>query len=195
MAITLVIGGVSSGKSSYAEELASKRAGHSVLYVATSQAGDEEMREKIARHQARRPSQWKTCEVPLDLIAALDTYSTEQLVLIETVSGWIANLLFGYTDEEWRTRHVQEEVMNRVDNLLACLEQQHQRQFILVSDEAGLGGVIPNRLGRVFQQCVGLANQRIAARADEVIAVMAGLPLILKKGYGGKPDEETNQGN
>ncbi|MBO8162898.1 MAG: bifunctional adenosylcobinamide kinase/adenosylcobinamide-phosphate guanylyltransferase [Brevibacillus sp.] len=180
MSIVLVLGGIRSGKSAYAEELARRRGGDSVLYVATGRSTDREMEQRIAQHKLRRPNQWKTCEEPVALPAAISVYPKCQVVLVDTLSGWLANLLLAYPDGEWHSADVQQELMEQVDFLLGYACQQDDQCWILVSDEVGLGGVAATPLGRAFQDVVGQANQTVAEAADEVFLVAAGLPLQLK---------------
>lgn len=182
MSIVLVMGGVRSGKSVYAEALARERGRDSVLYVATGRAVDEEMAQRIEQHQKRRPASWESCEESMVLPAALKVYSKCKVVLLDSYSGWIANLLLSYPEQQWRAPHVQQEIMQQVRDLLGYCQEQSEQCWILISDEVGWGGVAPTPLGRAFQDTVGLANQAAAEMADEAYLIVAGQPILLKEG-------------
>ncbi|WP_019119539.1 bifunctional adenosylcobinamide kinase/adenosylcobinamide-phosphate guanylyltransferase [Brevibacillus massiliensis] len=179
MSILFVTGGIRSGKSAFAEQLAARSGGDSVLYVATGQAWDEEMAERIKNHQVRRPASWQTREEPLALSDIATSWIDVHTVLLETLSGWVANLLFTYPEEKWGSRQAAGEIRQRVEKFLKQCESSGHT-WVIVSDEAGLGGVAATPLGRAFQDAVGDANQQAAALAEEVYFVAAGLPLLLK---------------
>ncbi|WP_164553339.1 bifunctional adenosylcobinamide kinase/adenosylcobinamide-phosphate guanylyltransferase [Brevibacillus marinus] len=182
MSIVLVMGGVRSGKSAYAEQLAQQRGRDSVLYVATGLAVDREMELRIKQHQRRRPRQWQTCEEATALPAVFAAYPGSRVVLVDSFSGWIANLLLAHPEQEGSEPQVQQMIRERVAELLAYCRQQPEQCWILISDEVGWGGVAPTPLGRLFQDALGLANQAAAAAADEAYFVVAGQPLSLKGG-------------
>jgi len=163
--VTLVLGGARSGKSRYAEGL-SATYGHKT-YIATAQPLDDEMRQRIADHQARRGEGWVTVEAPRDLAGALDAV-TAGFVLVDCVTLWLSNLLLQDRD-----------LAAEVETLCRVLERIPAR-VVLVSNEVGLGIVPENALARRFRDAQGLANQRLAEMADEVVFVAAGLPLTLK---------------
>ena len=165
--ITLVLGGARSGKSAYAEGLAI--AGGAARYLATAQAFDAEMADRIALHRSRRGEGWTTFEEPLDLIGALKRITAPGApVLIDCLTLWTSNLLFAERDIEAEG-----------DALSACLPQL-AGPTIFVSNEVGLGIVPDNALARRFRDAAGRLNQKIAAAADRVVFVAAGLPLVLK---------------
>ncbi len=161
--ITLVLGGARSGKSAYAEGLIGAHAG--VVYVATGQAFDDEMRDRIEAHRARRPTDWRTIEAPIDLAAALEAASP---ILVDCLTLWLTNLLLARADV---SAHV-----GAVERTLA----RRTHPTILVSSETGLGIVPVDALSRRFRDEAGLLNQRIASLADDVVLIVAGLPLIVK---------------
>ncbi len=165
--ITLVLGGAGSGKSRFAETLASPFATRG--YIATAQALDEEMRARIARHRLDRGERWTTREAPLNLVAAVDG-AAEAVILIDCLTLWISNLM-----------HAGRDVGSEVDLLCAAL-QRRAEPTVVVSNEVGQGIVPDNALARRFRDAQGLANQRLAEIADSVVMVMAGLPLVLKGG-------------
>ena len=167
-AVTLVLGGARSGKSAHAEALIAKLGGTPV-YVATAEAGDAEMAERIAAHRARRGEGWTTVEAPIALAEALRTQArTGNAVLVDCLTIWLSNLLFAARD-----------VDGEVDALMAALGEA-AGPVVLVSNEVGLGIVPENALARAFRDHAGRLNQRVAAAADRVVLVTAGLPMTLK---------------
>jgi adenosylcobinamide kinase / adenosylcobinamide-phosphate guanylyltransferase len=162
----LVLGGARSGKSRYAEGLADSFAGDR-LYIATAQAGDEEMAARIAAHRQRRGPGWTTLEAPLALAEAL-AGADAPFVLIDCITLWISNLLLADID-----------IAPRVEALAEALRAR-QGTVAVVSNEVGLGIVPDNALARRFRDAAGLANQRLAQACDEVVFLAAGLPLRLK---------------
>ncbi len=172
--VTLVLGGAASGKSRFAQQLA-ETAGWPLLYVATARAGDAEMKARIARHRQERGDHWQTLEETHDLAGLLPAAAQgKAVVLIDCVTLWLSNLLL--EDED----HLESSVWPAVEALLAVLDRL-PAPVILVSNELGLSLVPENRLGRLFRDLAGKVNQRLAARADNVWLVTAGLPLALKQ--------------
>lgn len=165
--LTLVFGGAASGKSAFAEKLV-VASGQPRVYIATSQAGDDEMRNKIFRHQAMRGPDWNTVEAPFDLAPALAGLGDDQVVLIDCLTMWLSNHMLAEHDLEDRTTA-----------LLAAFDACPAR-LVLVSNEVGQGIVPEHALSRQFREAQGRLNQIIAAQSDLVVAVMAGLPLVLK---------------
>ena len=168
--VVLVLGGAASGKSRFAQELAERHPG-TLLYVATAQAGDAEMAERICRHRQARGERWRTVEAPLELAAALSAAAGHGAVLVDCITLWLTNLLLdgGSADA---VRPGVEALVAGLGNLPAPL--------ILVSNEVGQGIVPEHALARTFRDLAGEVNQRLAARADVVWLVTAGLPLQLK---------------
>jgi adenosylcobinamide kinase / adenosylcobinamide-phosphate guanylyltransferase len=166
--LTLVLGGARSGKSRYAESIIVALPPPWV-YVATAQAGDDEMAARINAHRARRPAGWQTVETPHDLAGALATSGTKP-VLVDCLTLWLSNLLLADTDID--------EEMEELELALAS----RQAATALVANEVGSGIVPEHPLGRRFRDLHGVLNQRIAARADRVVLMVAGLPLSLKGG-------------
>lgn len=166
--IELVIGGARSGKSRHAEQLA-LAGGGPVVYVATGQALDAEMAERIAHHRQRRPAHWRTVEEPQDLAGALRREDAPGVcVLVDCLTLWLTNVLFA-------------ERMEAVEDLVAALPTL-RAHVVLVSNEVGWSIVPENALARRFRDEQGRLNQRVAAVADRVTLVAAGLPLCLKPG-------------
>lgn len=165
--ITLVLGGARSGKSRYAEGLIGERGPG--LYLATAEAGDDEMAERIRLHRARRGAGWETVEEPLDLPQAISRHACPQRpVLVDCLTLWLGNLMGAGRDVDAATTA-----------LLAALAAA-AGPVVLVSNEVGLGIVPATPLGRAFRDHAGRLNQAVAAAADRVVLVAAGLPLILK---------------
>jgi adenosylcobinamide kinase/adenosylcobinamide-phosphate guanylyltransferase len=165
--VTFVIGGARSGKSRYAEGLIAELP-PPWTYVATAEALDAEMAERIAAHRVRRGSTWRTVEAPRDLAAAL-TASGATPVLIDCLTLWLSNLMLAGADIEMETA--------RLEEALAAA----RAPVVLVANEVGSGIVPEHALGRKFRDLQGVLNQRIAARADRVVLVVAGLPMVLKE--------------
>ena len=164
--ITLVLGGARSGKSRFAEAHLT-RAPAPWIYVATAQAFDDEMRARVAAHQARRQEGWRTIEAPLDLAGALLAEPTTPL-LVDCLTLWLTNLMLGGHDVQSATAALQAALTRR------------RAPTVLVSNEVGLGLVPETPLGRAFRDEAGVLNQRVAAQADHVSFIVAGLPLTLK---------------
>jgi adenosylcobinamide kinase/adenosylcobinamide-phosphate guanylyltransferase len=178
--LCLVLGGVRSGKSAFAEKLARELA-RPTLYVATGLATDAEMEQRIRRHRLSRPASWSTLEEPLDLPerveAAFSGAGPPGVVLIESLDIWVSNMLLEHED---RPGPAMESVtLSAIDNLLAVMRRT-SAAFIVVSGEVGLSLVPPEPLGRRFQDLLGLANQRVAAAAGRVYLVVAGVPTEIK---------------
>jgi adenosylcobinamide kinase / adenosylcobinamide-phosphate guanylyltransferase len=165
--LTLVIGGVSSGKSRWAEGLIGSST-LDLVYIATATAGDAEMAEKIAAHKSARGSVWRTLEAPLDLPSALNTVAPGEAVLIDCLSMWLTNHLLAKTP----LAPLSDTLLARLDSMISPV--------VIVSNEVGMGGIADNPLARQFQREQGLLNQRLATRADLAVLVVAGLPHILK---------------
>lgn len=165
--LTLVIGGARSGKSTFAEGLI-RQTSRPRRYIATSEAWDAEMRDRISRHQRDRGENWTTVEAPLDLAAALAAADAREAVLIDCATLWLTNHLLADHD-------LQAEVDHLLAALAACLAP-----VVIVSNEVGWGIVPENALARRFRDEQGRLNQRLAGDAWLVVTVIAGLPLTLK---------------
>ncbi|MEO9598905.1 bifunctional adenosylcobinamide kinase/adenosylcobinamide-phosphate guanylyltransferase [Parasphingorhabdus sp.] len=167
--ITLILGGTRSGKSSFAQDLAEKN-GDKLVYVATAQAFDEEMEDRIHRHQNDRGSGWQTVEETRDLASVITAYSSpETMLLIDCLTIWLSNLMLAEADLE-----------TAQDQLVKALSEA-PGPIIMVSNEVGAGIVPETPLGRRFRDESGWMNQRVAAAAHDVALITAGLPLWLKQ--------------
>ena len=165
---TLMLGGARSGKSRLAEQLV-EESGRDPVYIATATAGDGEMADRIAEHRQRRGDRWRTVEEPTDLCAALlDASAPETAVLVDCLTLWLTNLMLRDADIGLET--------GKLVNLLPAL----QGPVVLVSNEVGLGIVPENAMAREFRDHAGRIHQAVAAAAELVVFMAAGLPLTLK---------------
>ena len=184
--LLLLLGGARSGKSAYGEALSTQLAREEpVLYIATATARDDEMRQRIARHRANRPPHWLTVEEPRNPASALDA-TTAPVALLDCVTLLVANLLLATADDpnnldesDFASGATEESVDRAIGDLLDAWRAQSST-LILISNEVGMGIVPPYPLGRVYRDCLGRVNARLAAEADTVLLMVAGLPIELK---------------
>lgn len=162
-----MIGGARSGKSRLAERLA-QAANRPRRYIATAQAWDDEMRDRIAQHRVQRGADWITVEAPLDLASALQAANSDEIVLVDCATLWLSNHLLAEADLATAEAAL-------IAAITACAAP-----VIVVSNEVGWSIVPDNALARRFRDAQGRLNQQMAAKADLVIAVMAGIPMVLK---------------
>jgi adenosylcobinamide kinase/adenosylcobinamide-phosphate guanylyltransferase len=167
MAIILITGGARSGKSTRAEARVRAFAGQPV-YIATAEALDDEMRERIAKHRARRGSEWLEREAPLELVAALLETDGGGARSVDCLTLWLSNLM--HAERDW-----EKEAKLIIDAL-----GRQKSPVVLVTNEVGLGIVPDNALARRFRDAAGILNQMVAHAADEVDFVVAGLPMRVK---------------
>lgn len=188
--LTFVLGGARSGKSRYAQSLCASST--SVIYIATASVeqsqGDEEMLERIARHRADRPAEWRTIEEPLDLSRAVRESDVEATILIDCATLWISNLMWEFREEPAAKQ--QQLIFEAVDRLTDAVRRRAEKpimrgtagEVIIVSNEVG-AGITPERpIARAFRDLQGFVNQRLAQIADSVTLIIAGLPIQLKPG-------------
>lgn len=171
--LILILGGSRSGKSSYAIELA-KYFKKRTAFIATCAFLDKEMTARIKKHRRSRPKQWRLIEEPRDIQRVLiDIQKKYDVVIVDCVGFWISNFLVDNLEDK--------EIEKKINGLLISISKINVAA-ILVSNEVG-GGIVPdNLLARRFRDLVGLANQMIAKKADDVILMQAGIPLIIKEG-------------
>ncbi|MCY4088151.1 MAG: bifunctional adenosylcobinamide kinase/adenosylcobinamide-phosphate guanylyltransferase [Actinomycetia bacterium] len=178
--LTFVLGGVRAGKSSYAQHLA--EGAERVLFVATAEAGDQEMKNRIEAHRERRPPDWETLEEPTNLVASLRPllphYTT---VLLDCLTLWVSNLLLRGSDRT-SARHA---IVSEAEGLLS-LYRHGDASWIVVSNEVGFGVMPANNLSREYSDELGSVNQLVAAEANAVYLLVAGLPLKVKDDRGGQ---------
>ena len=186
--LCLVLGGVRSGKSAFAEKLAGNQSAETagrVLYLATGLPTDAEMEERIRRHRESRPADWTTLEEPLELAdrlgQAMDCAGPPGVVLIDSLDVWLSNMLLEHGDQD--TQDMESSALGQLDRMLDVMAGT-TASFFFVSSEVGLSLVPTESLGRRFQDLLGLINQRVAAAADQVFLVVAGIPNQIK-GTGG----------
>ena len=182
--LTFILGGARAGKSAFAEKLATGY-GSRVLYVATAEVKDKEMQTRIQTHRARRPTTWSTVEAPTEVGATLlAAQQAADAILLDCLTLLVTNLVLAYGGEEEVVPPAVEEAADTAVNaeIEALLKAQAQLglPMIVVSNEVGLGLVPPYPLGRLYRDVLGRANQRLAAAADRVYLLIAGLPMILK---------------
>jgi adenosylcobinamide kinase/adenosylcobinamide-phosphate guanylyltransferase len=167
--LILLIGGARSGKSRMALERAESCSGAGLVYIATAEALDEEMSERIARHRTERGPRWRTVEAPLDLPGALvDESASGRVIVVDCLTLWLSNVMLRERDVALATA-----------DLLDALAH-NESTVLLVSNEVGMGIVPENELARRFRDEAGRLNQAVARAADEVLLVCAGLGLRMK---------------
>jgi adenosylcobinamide kinase/adenosylcobinamide-phosphate guanylyltransferase len=169
-----VFGGARSGKSAFAENLIITT-GRRRIYIATAEAWDDEMRDRIAAHRLDRGDGWETVDAPLDLAGALATIPADAAVLVDCATLWLTNHMLAEHDLAMETERL-------LTALAACAAP-----VVVVSNEVGWGIVPDNALARRFRDAQGRLNQQMAAQADLVVGVMAGLPFALKGRLPGMP--------
>jgi adenosylcobinamide kinase/adenosylcobinamide-phosphate guanylyltransferase len=170
--IVLFTGGARSGKSTRAEQYAVLR-NQPVVYIATAEAGDDEMRARIAQHQCRRPASWVTREAPLAVAAAIAEQASGSVVLLDCLSLLVSNLLLAHEADP----------APAVDAEIAAIvtaAQARDLTLIVVTNEVGMGIVPAYPLGRQYRDLLGRANQQVAAAADEVYLLVCGIPVELR---------------
>ncbi|XSG76215.1 bifunctional adenosylcobinamide kinase/adenosylcobinamide-phosphate guanylyltransferase [Herpetosiphon llansteffanensis] len=170
--LVLFTGGARSGKSWRAEQYASQQA-EQVYYIATAQAGDAEMQQRIGLHQAQRPRHWQTIEAPLAASQGLCQLPTGSVVLLDCLTLLVSNLLLA---NEAQPEPV---IQTEIAAMLAA-QQARDLHLIIVTNEVGMGIVPAYALGRIYRDLIGRANQQIAAAANEVYLVVAGMPIEIR---------------
>ena len=169
---TFVIGGCRSGKSRYALELGQQLSEQDRIFIATCKPLDEEMQQRVAKHQSERDPSWKTMEIPVQIDKTIDDCSQKgTILLVDCLTLWISNLLLD--NQGFKA------IVPYIDRLTHSL-QNARGSVILVSNEVGTGIVPEHELSRLFRDTVGFTNQQIAACADEVIWMVAGIPVTIK---------------
>ena len=178
MSIIFITGGARSGKSTLAVELAKKSNGK-VAFIATAQAGDDEMKKRISLHKQERPKDWTTIEEPMDVASAIDSSCGHNVVIIDCMTLLVSNLLCldeNMAETQW--------ILEKIGQLVNPAKK-FDGTVIIISNEVGMGIVPENKLARDFRDIAGKANQIIANSADQVYVCFSGIPLLIK-GTGGK---------
>lgn len=173
--LTLIIGGARSGKSAFAEKLAARH--EAVLFVATAEALDDEMQQRIENHKRNRPDSWHTLETPRDIVTGLESTPPHDVLLLDCLTLWVSNLLL---DMEEGQADTEQRIAAEAERLLAAYEASNA-EWIVVTNEVGQGVVPPTVLGRAFRDTLGRVNQLFAARADKVYQMTAGLAVDIKR--------------
>jgi adenosylcobinamide kinase/adenosylcobinamide-phosphate guanylyltransferase len=170
--VTVITGGIKSGKSSWAQERAETVSGKRA-FIATALALDEEMRERIKKHQCDRADKWITYEEPFDIVPLLKSVAKKyDVVLLDCLTMWISNLLTVYNCSP-------ELVAQKSSDLTAALAD-NSCQIILVTNEVGMGIIPPDKLSRAFQGYLGRLNREVASIANELYMMVSGVPIKLK---------------
>lgn len=185
--VILIIGGARSGKSTFAERLAAT-SGRRVAFIATATASDEDMRDRIARHRAVRPTDWFTLEEPLDLARAVQQASQEaDVLLLDCMTLWLANWM-GHSNtiesaDDVTLKHAYTDgVLAAIETLLATVRTlPADKTLLIVSNEVGLGIVPMHPLSRTYRDVLGWVNQRLARDAERVYLMVAGLAVDIKR--------------
>jgi adenosylcobinamide kinase/adenosylcobinamide-phosphate guanylyltransferase len=186
--LTLLLGGVRAGKSARAVEIARANAAGGVLFVATAQGLDDEMRHRIAMHKAERPAEWQTLESPVDLARDIDRRFTSEshgagVVIIDCLTLWVSNVLLTLADAD----DAEAVLAARMSELIDTMGRHARgdagaRRWIVVTNEVGLGIVPSTPLGRRYRDALGRVNRLVASAASDVTLMVAGLSLPLKAG-------------
>jgi adenosylcobinamide kinase/adenosylcobinamide-phosphate guanylyltransferase len=175
---TLITGGARSGKSRFAQEMALK-SGKAVLFVATAEAGDEEMKQRIEAHRKVRPSTWQTLEATTHIGSRIMEHIGKAHTVIIDCITLLVNNVFQQHDEEIDAADMEKEVMAEIEELVKCIDQV-DASFIIVTNEVGLGLVPADKTSRLYRDLLGKANQMLAQRADEIYLMVAGIPVKVK---------------
>lgn len=179
MSLIYITGGVRSGKSGFAEELAKAR-GESVLYVATGTAWDEEMIHRIELHRKRRPDSWGLVEVTAHLSEIFCKSESYQTILIDCLSTWVSNRLIQVPKQSLLDPEITRSLLTETEEWLQLVRRDAGRTYLIVSSEVGMGGVALSPLGRWFADVLGEINQKIAHQADEAYVIVSGIPWRIK---------------
>jgi adenosylcobinamide kinase/adenosylcobinamide-phosphate guanylyltransferase len=171
--IIFVIGGCRSGKSNHALQTAEKMPGQRKIYIATCAPQDDEMKQRVAKHQKERRKNWVTVEAPLHLSAAiLENSPNADVMLVDCLTLWVSNILMETDDEK--------QLEKMIAQFTGTLEKA-TTPIVLVSNEIGAGIVPENKLARQYRDIIGLVNQAVAKTAGKVIWMVAGIPVTVKK--------------
>jgi len=186
--LILILGGARSGKSTFAERLAT-RSGKTVAFIATATDGDDEMHERIIQHRASRPREWLTIEEPLDLVGAVQqAFHVADVAILDCVTLWLGNMLLQEQSDDqdqvelhFTSDQFHERTLQHIEELLAVIQRPVVgKTLIIVSNEVGLGIVPAYQLGRIYRDTLGYVNQRLAQIAERVYLMVAGMVVDIK---------------
>lgn len=181
MNLTLIIGGARSGKSRYAQQLA-VASGEPALFVATAEPGDDEMRRRIQAHKRSRPANWQTLEITGNLGPEISrAIGTIPIAIIDCITLLVNNIFNQKAFPNADARALEKQVTEEINGLIECFNKS-PAHFIVVTNEVGLGIVPDNEMGRLYRDLLGTANQMLAACADKVFLMVAGVPVPVKPG-------------
>lgn len=176
--LILVLGGSRSGKSEFAEKIAADT-NKRVAYIATASICDEEMAKRVKLHQERRPGNWVTVEEEIDVPGVLGKYGQGDVLLLDCVTVWITNLLINQqSDQKTTSIKIERHILAQAARIAEAVE--YGADLIVVSSEVGLGLIPEYPLGRIFRDLAGKVNQLLAAKADSVFLLVAGIPMEIK---------------
>jgi adenosylcobinamide kinase/adenosylcobinamide-phosphate guanylyltransferase len=178
--ITLILGGARSGKSSHAQKLA-EESGKIITFIATAQAFDDEMKARIQKHREDRPREWQTLEIQKDISAYLIRHPQQTDIYLLDCITLLANNVFMQFIENDLVNEIK--AKDALENEIAELIQyihEHNEEWIIISNEVGMGLVPPYQMGRAYRDLLGWANQRLAKEADSVLFLVAGIPMVVK---------------
>lgn len=176
--ITLILGGARSGKSSHALKLA-EESKKPVTFIATAQAYDDEMTTRIQKHKTERPAYWETLELPLNITPSVSQIKSD-VVILDCVTLWVTNLLMQFVKDDFADEALFMKTTQTETEALLTAIQTSKQEWLIISNEVGLGLVPPYQMGRVYRDGLGWANQRLAQAADKVILMVAGIPMPVK---------------
>lgn len=176
--LTFILGGARSGKSSYTQKLAQERGGDDVLFVATAQALDDEMKARIEGHRRDRPAAWRTLEAPHDAGEVIARAAPPAIVLVDCLTLLVSNAVVALP-ESAGAAEAEAVALAEVEGLITAY-RQGAAGWLVISNEVGLGLVPAYPVGRAYRDALGRANQRLAAEADEVLFMVAGIPMKVK---------------
>ncbi len=178
----MIIGGARSGKSRFAQRLAPEL-GEPVLFVATAEAGDEEMKQRIEEHKRERPVDWSLLEVTSHVGSRIgEKLGEARVVVVDCITLLVGNILSQYIDlnsEQIDAQFIEEKIIAETNELVECIGQV-DASFVIVTNEVGLGLVPDNKAGRLYRDLLGRANQILAQCASEVYMMVAGLPVRIQ---------------
>ena len=184
--IILILGGARSGKSSFAEKIAVELGGEDVVYLATAQALDEEMEDRIKHHKRQRPQSWETIEKPIEVSNVIADIAEKKTVLMDCLTLFISNKILKNNNLEDEGSNLKEKfnieknIIEEIENIINTARKR-EINLIIVSNEVGQGIVPNNELSRLFRDIAGRANQYTADKADRVFITIAGYPIDLKE--------------
>jgi adenosylcobinamide kinase/adenosylcobinamide-phosphate guanylyltransferase len=179
--LVLILGGARSGKSSYAQSQA-EETGKPVTFIATAQALDEEMSTRIRKHRAERPAAWETLELPFGIASQVGQLKSD-IMILDCITLLVSNLVMQYAKDDLvdETPFMQA-LQKEVNELIKTIREPERKQdWLVISNEVGLGLVPAYQMGRVYRDGLGWANQRLARAADQVVFMVAGIPTVIKQ--------------